>query len=81
MDDGYVSRIFNVLTGELMIERAATSATVDWEKIVGQITDGYTDSCPRTRRRRGLQWKVRAVPPRPGNEATEATPWRSPCVD
>ena len=43
MDDGYVSRILKVLTEELMIERAARQpvTTVDWEKIVRQITDDY----------------------------------------
>src|SRR6056297_3623916 len=43
MDDGYVSRILNVLTEELMIERKPRQpvTAVDWEKVVRQVTDDY----------------------------------------
>lgn len=43
MDDGYVSRILNVLSEELMIERKPRQpvAAVNWEKVVRQITHDY----------------------------------------
>jgi hypothetical protein len=43
MDDGYVSRILNVLTEELMIERRPRQpvTAVGWEKVVHQITHDY----------------------------------------
>lgn len=43
MDDGYVSRILNVLSQELMIERKPRQAVtaVNWEKVVRQITHDY----------------------------------------
>ncbi len=43
MDDGYVSRILNVLSQELMIERKPRQAVtaVNWEKVVRQITNDY----------------------------------------
>ncbi len=43
MDDGYVSRILNVLTEELMIERKPRQAVtaVNWEKVARQLTHGY----------------------------------------
>jgi len=43
MDDGYVSRILNVLTEELMIERKPRQpvTAVNWERVIQQITDDY----------------------------------------
>ena len=43
MDDGYVSRILNVLSDELMIERKPRQAVtaVNWEKLVQQIAHDY----------------------------------------
>lgn len=43
MDDGYVSRILQVLTEELMIEREPRQpvTAVDWEQVVRQICDDY----------------------------------------
>lgn len=43
MDDGYVSRILNVLSQELMIERKPRQpvTAVNWEKVVRQITHDY----------------------------------------
>lgn len=43
MDDGYVSRILNVLTEELMIERKPRQpvTAVNWEHVVRQITHDY----------------------------------------
>ena len=43
MDDGYVSRILNVLSQELMIERKPRQpvTAIDWEKLVRQVTHDY----------------------------------------
>jgi len=44
VDDGYVSRILNVLTEELMIEREPRRpvTAVDWAKVIRQITHDYS---------------------------------------